>query len=152
MVKRTASAPDTEPETFSMPSEKEHLFEVTGVDVIDDNTVSVLCVVHAGIERGAKLQTRMTLDDNAKGFFATRKFLKACQLPYKGDIDIDTDTWYGCKFFADVVHVESTKPPKPGFENRPPLKFANIRDYNYEKTFCYEPEAAGHVVEKEWDA
>lgn len=130
-MKRTYNLPDTEPteSNFKIPSEKEHLFQI--VDVIDntselgqklkldDDSVSVKLEVCGGDESGLSLLQRLTLDDNNKGFFATRIFLKALGYDYKGkELIIDTNMWVGCQFYATVVHNG---------------KYANIKEYNFDK-------------------
>ena len=129
MVKRTASGKE-EPEQmkFENPSEKEHLFQC--VDIFDSSnspgnmeldadTVCAKLEVVGGDEEGRTVLNRMTLDDNGKGFFATRLFLKACGLEYKGDnFPIDTEQWAGKQFYATVVHKG---------------KYANIKEFNFDK-------------------
>ena len=130
MVRRTVNMGENEPEqkVFEIPSEGEKLFQV--VDVydkdtqigrmsLDDNTVCVKCEVAIGDELGRSLLMQLSLDPTWKGFFATRLFLKAIGEPHKGDkVDIDTDEWCGRQFFAEVVHNG---------------KYANIKEYNFEK-------------------
>jgi hypothetical protein len=132
MVKRTYSKYyNEEPEQakFDLPSEKEHLFQVTDVITFEDelgtklrldpDTVSVKLEVVGGEEQGRTLLQRLSLDENWKGFFATRLFLKAIGEPYKGaGLEIDTDRWIGRQVYATVVHNG---------------KFANIDQYNLEK-------------------
>lgn len=131
MVKRTYDLPEEEPEqkAFDLPSEKEHLFQVTDIFTsqdemgqklkLDDNTVSVKCEVVGGDEEGRTLLQRLTLDQDHKGFFATRIFLKAIGQDYKGNgLTIDTDMWVGSQFYATVVHNG---------------KYANIHEYNFDK-------------------
>jgi len=131
MVKRRYNMPDNEPDqaTFELPSEKEHLFQVTDVFTSDDemgeklglneDTVSVKCEVVGGKEEGRTLLNRLSLDMEWKGFFATRLFLKAIGEEYKGKkVDIDTDEWVGKQFYATVIHNG---------------KYANIDTYSTEK-------------------
>lgn len=124
MVKRTASGYSEEPEQkqFLLPSEKEHLFQVTDVDEEmsgDPDIVFIKCEVVGGDEEGRSLLQRLSLDDSFKGFFATRLFLKAIDEPYKGDnFPIDTENWIGRQFYATVIHNG---------------KYANIKEYNFEK-------------------
>lgn len=132
MVKRSyVGLPQEEPDSspaFDLPSEREHLFQVTdivtydtelGVKLkLDENTVSVKCEVVGGEEAGRTLLQRLSLDQSWKGFFATRLFLKAIGEDYKGDISIDTDMWCGLQFYATVVHNG---------------KYANIKEYNFDK-------------------
>lgn len=134
MVKRTATASDQEPEqsSFEMPSEKEHLLQV--VDVfdasydgnkfnLDENTVIAKLEVVGGDEEGRSLLNRCSLDDQWKGFFATRLFLKAIGEPYKGDnFSIDTDNWIGRQFYALVGHTEHKG-----------KMYAGIKEYNFDK-------------------
>lgn len=130
MVRRTAKGNDQEPEQkqFDLPSEKEHLFQV--VDVydstnspgnmdLDADTVCAKLEVVGGSEEGRTMLNRMTLDDNGKGFWATKLFLKAISEPYKGEeFPIDTDNWQARQFYATVVHNG---------------KYANIKKFNFEK-------------------
>lgn len=123
MVKRTVNMGSEEPDKgFINPSEKEHCFQI--VDVLEDfnndiDIVFVKCEVVGGEENGRSLLQRLSLDQTSKGFFATRLLLKAIGEEYKGDkIDIDTDSWIGCRFYSTVVHNG---------------KYANIDEYNFEK-------------------
>lgn len=130
MVKRNYNLPDSEPEqsSFEKPSETEHLFQVTNIHMpddemgkklkLDEDSVSVECEVVGGKEEGRTLLQRLTLDESAKGFFATRIFLKAIGEEHKGQIEIDTDRWIGRQFYATVVHSG---------------KYANIDQYNFDK-------------------
>ena len=130
MVKRTASYDENEPEQkqFLKPSEKEHLFQVVevydsfnpvGRMKLDNDTVCVKCEVVGGEEEGRTLLNRLSLDENFRGFFATRLFLKAIGEPYKGkDFVIDTENWIGREFYATVFHNK---------------EYANINEYNFEK-------------------
>lgn len=133
MVKRTVNAGDNEPEqqSYDLPSEKEHLFQVTDFFDssyegnkfnLDNDTVLVKCEVVGGDEEGRSLLQRISLDPNFKGFFATRLFLKAIGEAYKGDIEMDTDFWVGRQFYATVVHN-----PSKG------KTYANISEYNFDK-------------------
>ena len=134
MVRRSYDMPDNEPEQmkFEMPSEKEHLLQIveifTNQDAgnkfrLDDNTVIAKCEVCGGDEEGRTLLQRCSLDQDWKGFFATRLLLKAIGQDYKGKgLEIDTDFWIGCQFYATVVHnVNNGK------------TYANISEYNFEK-------------------
>lgn len=132
MVKRNVTAPDTEPEqmSFTHPSQKEHLFQVSDIyDYtdpkfnLDENTVCVKLEVVGGEEEGRSLLQRLSLDGTWKGFFATRLFLKAIALPHKGQIEIDTEDWQGKQFYATVVH-------NPGKKGK---VYANIGEYNFDK-------------------
>lgn len=135
MIKRTANAPDTEPDQqteFKIPSEKEHLFQV--VDYFDNSyegnkfnldldTVIAKLEVVGGEEEGLTMLNRCSLDDSWKGFFATRLFLKSIGEPYKGQgFEIDPDKWIGKQFYATVKHAESKG-----------KTYANIGEYNFEK-------------------
>jgi len=125
MVVRLVTAPDNEPDnaTFEMPSAKEHLFQV--VDFIEQDDPDIVLAkfeVVGGEEEGRSLLNRLSLDSSWKGFFATRLFLKAVGLPYKGEIDIDTEDWIGRQFYATVVHNGSNG-----------KTYANIKEYNFEK-------------------
>ena len=129
-MKRTVTAPDTEPEQkdFPKPSAKEHLFQVSDIFTKDDeigqkmkldqDTVAVKCEVCGGDEEGRTLLNRVSLDPDFKGFFATRLFLKAVGLDHKGEITIDTDDFQGRQFYATVIHKDG---------------YANIEKFNFEK-------------------
>lgn len=134
MVKRTYNLPDDEPDQkkFELPSQKEHLFQVTDVYTTQDNPfanglpediIAVKMEVCGGDEEGRTLLQRLSLDSTWKGFFATRLFLKAIGQHYKGnDLQIDSDFWFGSQFYATVVHnVDKGK------------TYANIDQYNFEK-------------------
>ena len=130
MVKRTYDLPDEEPEqnSFTKPSEREHLFQVVevydesnapGKMVLDINTVCAKIEVCGGEEEGRTMLNRMSLDENWKGFYFTRLFLKAIGEPYKGKgLEIDTDRWIGRQFYATVIHKDG---------------YANISEYNFDK-------------------
>lgn len=129
MVKRTYNFDDSEPEgkKFDLPSPKEHLFQVTNIYMKGDNPfknglpddiVTVKCEVVGGDEEGRTLLQRLSLDESAKGFFATRIFLKAIGEPHKGQVEIDTDRFVGRQFYATVVHNG---------------QYANIDQYNFDK-------------------
>lgn len=131
-MKRTYTKDYTEePEQpkFDLPSEKEHLFQVSDIFTcndemgqklkLDNDTVSVKLEVCGGEEEGRTFLHRLTLDENNKGFFATRLFLKAIGMDYKGKgLTIDSDMWVGCQLYATVVHNG---------------KYANIDQYNFDK-------------------
>lgn len=136
MVKRTYDLPEDEPNTkeFKIPSEKEHLFQVVDVFTFDSefgeklklniDTVAVQCEVVGGEEEGLSLINRCSLDNNFKGFFATRLFLKAIGEQYKGNaLEIDTDRWVGRQFYATVVHNKGKNDKI----------YANISNYNLDK-------------------
>lgn len=123
MVKRLVKTQNEEPNEvkFELPSQKEHLFQV--VDVLenidpDPNIVHAKLEVVGGTEEGRSILHRCNLDQDGKGFFATRFLLKALSLPYKGEFEIDTDDWIGRQAYANVVHNG---------------KYANIREFNFEK-------------------
>lgn len=131
MVKRTYDLPEEEPEQkkFDIPSEKEHLLQVTDIFTdkdeigqklgLDENTVSAKLEVVGGGEEGRTMLNRCNLDENEKAFFFTKMFLKAIGEPYKGKgIEIDSDRWIGRQFYATVVHNKG---------------FANIGEYNFDK-------------------
>lgn len=130
MVKRTYLTDDNEPEEkkFDLPSEREHLLQVTDIFTSDDetgrklgldeNTVSVKLEVVGGDEEGRTLLNRCNLDQAEKAFYFTRLFLKAIGEPYKGQFDIETDRWIGRQFYATVKHTG---------------KYANIAEYNFDK-------------------
>ena len=130
MVKRTINADNNEPEQkeFDRPTEKEHLFQVTDIFdytsemgqklALNDTTVSIKLEVVSGDEAGRTLLQRMDLDENGKGFWATRLFLKATGQDYKGSITIDTDLWCGLQLYGTVKHNGD---------------YANIKEYNFDK-------------------
>lgn len=144
-MKRILKCPETEPDqkTFELPSEGEHLFQVTDVlDNIDSNpdVFHVKCEVVGGDEEGRTILNRLNLDVNFKGFFAVRLFLKAISLPHKGEIEIDTDDFIGRQFYADIVHNG---------------QYANIKTYNFDKLVdqpVQAKEEAKPEEEVEWDA
>lgn len=138
MVKRTYNLSEDEPniKKFDMPSEKEHLFQVTDIFTfdteigeklgLDKDIVSVRCEVVGGGEEGRTLLQRINLDEANKGFFATRLFLKAIGESYKGaSLEIDTDRWIGRQFYATVIHNSNKKDESK--------KYANIDIYNFDK-------------------
>lgn len=130
MVTRKYQMDENEPEEskFDLPSEKEHLFQVTdiftyedetGVKLgLDEDTVSVKLEVVGGDEAGRTLLNRCNLDQSQKAFYFTRLFLKAIGEKYKGQFDIETDRWIGRQCYATVVHNG---------------KYANIDTYNFDK-------------------
>ncbi len=136
MVKRSYNTEDKEPEqsNFKIPSEKEHLFQVTdlishtdeiGIKMgLDENTYGVKCEIIGGEEEGLTLLNRVNLDPDWKGFFFTKLFLKAIGEPYKGVFDVETDKWVGRQFYATVKH----SPSKDGKKT-----YANIDQYNFDK-------------------
>ena len=132
MVKRTYNTDENEPEAsnFKIPSEKEHLFQVTDINPAvtpsgeDDNIQVVKLEVVGGDEEGLTLLNRVKLDNNEKSFYFTRLFLKAIGEPYKGQFEIETDNWIGRQFYATVKHTKS----KDGTKT-----YANIAEYNFDK-------------------
>lgn len=132
MVKRTYNTDENEPESsnFKIPSEKEHLFQVTDINPAvtpsgeDDNIQVVKLEVVGGDEEGLTLLNRVKLDHNEKSFYFTRLFLKAIGEPYKGQFEIETDNWIGRQFYATVKHTKS----KDGTKT-----YANIAEYNFDK-------------------
>jgi len=145
MIKKKATASDEEPEqkSFQVPSEGEHFFQVT--DVVEDidsdpDIIHVKCEVIEGESAERTLLNRLSLDDDYKGFFATRLFLKAIGEPYKGnEFPIDTDAWIGRRFHAEVVHNG---------------KYANIKEYNFDKTIQQNSPSVDNKSqeEKAWDS
>lgn len=129
-MKRTYNTDQNEPEKkeFPKPTEKEHLFQVTDIFdytssigqrlALNDETVSVKIEVAGGDEEGRTMLIRLSLNDQDKGFFFTRMFLKATGQDYKGQITIDTDMWCGLQFYATVKHNG---------------EYANIKEYNFDK-------------------
>jgi len=150
MAKRNATATE-EPEVkdFPLPSEKEHLFQIADIiETIEDDPdiVHVKCEVVGGDEAGRTLLNRCTLNDNGRGFFATRFLLKSIGCQYKGDnFPIDSDEWQGKQFYATVVHNKG---------------YANIKEFNFDKIVEKQPTGIGggkDVDNKpdgpvEWDA
>lgn len=144
MVKRSYNLPEQEPEKkeFPRPTEKEHLFQV--VDIydytseigqrlnLDENTVSAKVEVVGGEEEGRTLVMRLSLDDNNKGYFFTRMFLKATGQDYKGKVNIDTDYWCGLQFYATVKHNGD---------------YANIKEYNFDKKVEQTVKSSKEVAE-----
>lgn len=159
MVQRNAKSNNEEPEqkTFEMPSEKEHLFQVVDVydqanpsehfSIDDPDIVFVKVEVSGGDEEGRTILIRLSLDDEWKGFFATRLFLKSIAEQYKGEeFPIDTDNWIGRQMYATIVHNESANGKT----------YANIGEYNFEKMVEQAdpvPPAADPTPEEEkaWD-
>src|SRR4029079_12648504 len=147
MVKRTYDLPEEEREqsSFQKPSEREHLFQVVdvydstnapGKMVLDDNTVCAKLEVIGGEEEGRTMLNRLSLDQDWKGFFATRLFLKAIGESYKGTgLEVDTDRWIGRQFYATVIHAGDNK------------QYANIDEYNFEKVI--KPNYASPVTNAE---
>ncbi|MFH1289972.1 MAG: hypothetical protein ABIH92_01040 [Nanoarchaeota archaeon] len=148
-MRRSYNMPDTEPDqkSFELPSEKEHCFFV--VDILDDidpdpDVIHVKLEVVEGEEAGRTLLNRLNLDENFKGFFAVRLFLKAIGLPHKGKVEIDTEDFIGRQFYATVRHSADGK-------------YANIDQYNFEK-IVEQPqlpkteEKEKDDEEVEWDA
>ncbi len=125
MVKRTYNVEETEPEqgSFEIPSAKEHLLQV--VDFLDSDNPDIMLVkleVVGGDEQGRSLINRCNLDQNEKGFFFTRMFLKAIGEPYKGQFEVETDRWIGRQCYAVIKHSE--------YKGK---TYANIDSYNFEK-------------------
>ena len=131
-MNRTYHTDDTEPEqqNFKIPSEKEHLLQVTDVNPLvtpsgeDDNIQIVNLEVVGGDEAGLTLLNRCNLKQDEKAFYFTRLFLKAIGEPYKGSFEISTDYWCGRQFYATVKHTKS----KDGTKT-----YANINEYNFDK-------------------
>lgn len=149
MVKRNYTADETEPNesNFKIPSEKEHLFCVTDVNPlimpnggIDENIQIVKLEVIGGEEEGLTLLNRVNLDQDWKGFFFTRLFLKAIGEPYKGQMEVDSDLWIGRQFYATVKH----SPSKDGTKT-----YANINEYNFDKKIeqTYKPPVGESTID-----
>lgn len=132
MVTRNYNTDDKEPEAsnFKIPSEKEHLLQVTDVNPLitpsgeDENIQIVKLEVVGGEEEGLTLLNRVNLNQDWKGFGFTRLFLKAIGQPYKGQFEVSTDHWSGRQFYATVKHSTS----KDGTKT-----YANINEYNFSK-------------------
>lgn len=129
MVQTTGSADNEEPvqRDFKLPSQIEHTFQCTDVDeeISDDpDIVFAKIEVVGGDEEGRTTMIRLSLDDEWKGFFATRLFLKAIGEKYKGkEFPIDTDEWIGKQFKATIVHNQNDDKTKT---------YANIEEYNFD--------------------
>ena len=158
MVKRTYDFNDEEPESFrnELPSEGNHIFQVVDIFTSADGTgiklnlgeddISVKLEVAKGPETGLSLLHRLTLDENHKGFFATRLFLKAVGQPHKGKgITIDTDIWIGEQFQAYITHNKG----KNG------KVYANIDTYilddSYDPSKIPDPKPLDENQVVEWD-
>ncbi len=130
MVQKSVKSDNEEPKqlSFQLPSEEEHLFQCTDVDEEmedDPDIVYVKLEVVGGKEEGRTMMARLSLDDQWKGFFGTRLFLKAIKEEYKGDeFPIDTDNWIGRQFYATVIHNENKAKTKT---------YANVDEYNFER-------------------
>lgn len=143
-MKRTYKIDQNEPEQmkFDLPTEKEHLFQITDIYdytsaigqkiALNEHTISLKIEVVGGFEEGRTMLNRMTLDENNRGFFATRLFLKALGLDYKGNIAIDTDQWIGLQFYATVKHNG---------------EYANIKEYNFDKKIEQRKQPSGYSTE-----
>lgn len=132
-MNRTYITDETEPEQskFKIPSEKEHLLQVTDVNPLklpdnttDDSIQIVNLEVVGGDEEGLTLLNRCNLKQEEKGFYFTRLFLKAIGEPYKGQFEVSTDHWCGRQFYATIRHTKS----KDGTKT-----YANIDTYNFDK-------------------
>lgn len=144
MVKHV-NAPDSEPEAsnFKIPSESEHLLQVTDFtqNEQDANIFSVKLEVVSGDEAGLTMLQRVNVDDTLKGFYYTRLFLKAIGEPYKGTFDIDENRWVGRQMYATVKHSKS----KDGTKT-----YANIDTYNFEK-MVEHPKQVATTDDISWD-
>lgn len=131
-MKRTYTTEDTEPNesNFKLPSEKEHLLQVTDINPFvtpsgEDNNIQVVKLeVVGGDEEGRTLLNRVNLNQDEKSFYFSRLFLKAICEPYKGQFEIETDRWIGRQFYAKIKHTIS----KDGTKT-----YANIAEYNFNK-------------------
>lgn len=123
---RQANAPDTEPEEseYPIPSEKEHLLQVVDnwEDDSDPDVIITKIEVVGSDENGRSLLHRVNLNDQYKGFFYTRLFLKAIGENYKGSFKICEENWAGKQFYATIVHNKSGG-----------KTYANISEYNFDK-------------------
>ena len=121
-MKRNVTAPENEPEesNFQLPSEKEHLLQVVDVWPDDKNSDVVIAKIEVvdGDENGRSLLHRVNMNDQDKGFYYTRLFLKAIAEKYKGAFEINDENFIGKQFYATVVHNG---------------KYANIKEYNFDK-------------------
>lgn len=129
-MKRSVNAPENEPEAnkFAPPSEGVHSFQIIDVNEDKNNPdiVFVKMEVCSALDNGRSISNRINLDENSKGFFATRLLLKAIGEPYKGSIDIDTDMWVGKTLVATIVHNKVEK-------NGTIKTYANIGEYLFEQ-------------------
>jgi hypothetical protein len=95
------------------------------LDFVDNDNPDIILVkleVVGGDEAGRTLLNRCTLDQEAKGFFFTRMFLKAIGEPYKGQFEMESDRWIGRQFYATVAHSQSKG-----------KTYANIGEFNFDK-------------------
>ena len=130
-MKRNYNTEDTEPESnFKLPTEGEYLFQVTDVNPLvepdgENDNIQIAKIEIIGSEfEGTTILNRCNLDQEEKGFYFTRLFLKAIGEPYKGQFDTDTDRWIGRQFYATLKHTKS----KDGTKT-----YANIDQYNFAK-------------------
>jgi len=135
MVTRSYNMPEDEPfrKEFEKPSETEHLLQIVNVWTIEEPHPSInlteneaLCKLEVvgGDENGRSMLHRVSLDDEWKGFFRTRQFLKVIGEPCKGEVDIDTIRWIGRQFYATVKHEEGSNGKV----------YANIAEFNDQRT------------------
>lgn len=132
MVTRNYSTDDTEPNesNFKLPSEKEHLFQVVDINPAvmpsgEDESIQVVKLeIIGGDDNGLSILNRVNLNEDWKGFFFTRLFLKAIGESYKGQFEVETDRWIGRQFYATIKHSKS----KDGTKT-----YANIAEYNFDK-------------------
>lgn len=145
-MKKNYQLSDDDPQQkfFELPSEKEHIFQVVDVKENtenDSNIVRVKLEVVGGNEKGRTLLHRLNLDEETKGFFAVRLFLKAIGEPHKGKINLDTDRWFGHGLTATVIHNG---------------KYANIDVYNFgeinENSMVEVPSPTITENKQAWDA
>lgn len=147
---RKVNAPDTEPEqqNFLLPSENiEHLLQVVDYwpDDINPDIIIARIEVVGGPEEGRSILHRVDTNDQSKGFYYTRMFLKALGESYKGAFVIEETNWPGKQFFARIVHNKS----KDGSKT-----YANISEYNFDKLVAQvkQPSATAPAVEDvAWD-
>lgn len=143
-MKKNFKLDEQEPDQvrFKLPSIGEHAFQV--VEANDDKNLSNLVVVKLEVinseEAGRSIQMRINLDENWKGFFTTRLFLKAIGEPYKGDFDVDTDMWIGKTFVASIVHNKGNNGKT----------YANIDKYNFDVKVDKIEQTANQPTEIDW--
>lgn len=131
-MKRNYNTDDKEPEesNFKIPSEKEHLLQITDVNPLvepggENHEIQVVKFeVVGGDEEGRTLLCRINLDQTNTAFYYSRLFLKAIGEPYKGQFEIETDRWIGRQCYATVTHGKSKDNSKT---------YANIKEYNFNK-------------------
>ena len=146
MVKRNMNCSEEEPKNniYELPSVGVHSFRVVDVqeNKDDDTLLRVKLDVCNGAEYGRSILHRVNLDDQWKGFFFTRLFLKAIGEPYKGSFSVDTDMWIGKVFSASVKHT----PSKDGTKT-----YANIDKFEFDIPATVGEPTAEEPKEVSWE-